>query len=155
MRRTWVIVAAVAGVVVVVLLILLLAGVFSSSDSSSSGSSASLQSQIVGPKWKVTSITTDGTKWTAPAAAKMEFTYTATDYSGNDGCNNVGGAVTFQATTITMAPGHGTLIFCGDPDSEKQTAAFHALTSGPAGAVISGSTLTLTAGSTVVAYTKS
>lgn len=113
------------------------------------------QSQLVGPTWKVASITTGGAEWQAPATAKMELTFTDTTYAGSDGCNYVSGAVTYQTMRITLAQGVTTFMLCTDPDSEKQTTAFHALTSGPVDASVSGSTLTLTAGPTVVAFTKS
>jgi heat shock protein HslJ len=149
-RRPWAIIAVAVGVIVIVVGLLGIAGVFNGSSSK-----ASLQSTMVGPTWSLVSITSDGTAWQAPPGATFELTFTDTTYSGNDGCNSVNGEVTFQTTTVTLAPGASTRKACTDPDSARMTDAFHAITAGPVGAVVSGSTLTLTAGQTVLALTKS
>jgi heat shock protein HslJ len=137
---------AMAGVssVVAVLLVVLFAALATKSSPHGSTAGATLQSQLIGPRWTLQSVTDAGKVWQAPPSTPWSLTFSGTRYQGADGCNSLSGPVTFQTSTVTLGQGASTTVGCFGADAQRLQDLFRAFESGPAKAVVSGDTLTLT-----------
>ncbi len=151
-RRLRQAIAATSSVVVVALVVVFAAVLAQSSPHVSSGA-RTLQSQLVGPKWTMQSVTNDGVVRSVPQDKAWSVTFTSTTYLGTSSCNALSGPVTFQSSTVTIGASGAQPVACGDADAQSMQVAFEALESGPAEAVINGNTLTLTVGKQVLTLT--
>jgi heat shock protein HslJ len=152
-RRVRQVLAATSTVVVVVLVVVFAALASHTSASRTAAPNGSLASQLVGPTWTLQSVTNAGEVWRVPKDKHWAVTFTATTYQGDDSCNGTFGPVTFGTSTVTLGQGSSTLVGCIGADAQRLQDLFRSFESGPAEAVVSGDTLTLTIGGQVLTLT--
>jgi heat shock protein HslJ len=150
-RRTQRLLSATSALVVVGLVVVL-ASVLGGG--SSSPAAAGLGSELIGGKWSLSSITTAGSEWKAPAGNGFSLSFTASGYTGNDSCNSTSGTVSYGTATVHLRGGAMTDIGCLEGDQARMQDAFRLLLDKDLPASVSGGTLTITAGQTVFALTR-
>src|SRR4051794_37720908 len=117
-RRLRQAIAATSSVVAVVLVVVF-AAVATRSSSHGSAGGGTLQSQLVGPRWTVQSVTNEGVLWQVPQDIAGSVTFTSTTYLGTSGCNTFHGPVTFQQSTVTLGSSGTLPVACGDADARR------------------------------------
>ena len=129
---------------VVVALVVVLAVVLGGS--SKAAPASGLRSDLIGGKWSLSSITTSGAVWKAPAGNGFSLTFTSSGYTGNDSCNGTSGTVSYGTGTVRLSSGAMTELGCLSSDQARMQAAFPLLIGKDLPAAVSGGTLTITAG---------
>ena len=112
------------------------------------GSSAGGNPQpLVDTAYSVTSITVDGTA--REVLGPVEIAFTADNISVATPCNGMSGPVTYSETTLTAGPLAQTMMACEPELMEQDQVIADALAATPTWS-LSGETLTLTGGGTVI-----
>src|SRR4051794_17304066 len=120
-RRGRQLISALATLVVVVLVVVL-ASVLR--PGTTSKPTSGLGAQVMGGRWSLDSITTEGATWKAPAGNGFWLSFTAEAYTGNDGCNGTGGGASYGAATVHLAAGPMTAMGCVGGDQSRMQDAF-------------------------------
>ncbi len=108
-----------------------------------SGGAADPDLPLAGTHWTVTAATADGTRSTAPAGARVDFT-DAGRARGDTGCNLFGAAVAVDGATVTVTTEEVTERGCPG-DRQRFETAFLAALKGPLTGTLKGGALTLAA----------
>ena len=112
------------------------------------GSSAGGDPQsLIDTAYSVTSITVDGAE--REVLGPVEIAFTADSISVATPCNGMSGSVTYTATTLTTGPLAQTMMACEPELMEQDQVIADALAATPTWS-LSGETLTLTGGGTVI-----
>lgn len=112
------------------------------------GSSAGGDPQsLIDTAYNVTTITVDGTD--REVLGPVEIAFTADSISVATPCNGMSGQVTYSATTLTAGPLAQTMMACEQPLMDQDKVIADALAATPTWS-LSGETLTLTGGGTVI-----
>lgn len=112
------------------------------------GSSAGGDPQsLIDTAYSVTSITVDGTA--REVIGPVEITFTADNISVATPCNGMSGSVTYTETTLTTGPLAQTMMACEPALTDQDRVIADALAANPTWQ-LSGETLTLTGGGTVI-----
>lgn len=145
-RRGWWPGAAAAVLVVVVVVGLASALGGGSTRERSRGSGTGL----IGTRWSLVAVTTAGSSWRAPAGNAFSLSFTAAGYTADDSCNATGGQVSYGPGTVHLVAGPMTAMGCLGEDLARMQQAFQQLVGKDLGATVSGSTLTITAGDSLI-----
>ena len=112
------------------------------------GSSAGGDPQsLIDTAYNVKTITVDGTD--REVLGPVEIAFTADSISVATPCNGMSGQVTYSATTLTAGPLAQTMMACEQPLMDQDKVIADALAATPTWS-LSGETLTLTGGGTVI-----
>lgn len=112
------------------------------------GSSADGDPQsLIDTAYNVTSISVDGTD--RELLGPVEVAFTSDSISVATPCNGMSGPVTYSETALTVGALAQTMMACDDPLMEQDSVIADALAANPAWQ-LSGGTLTLTGGGTVI-----
>ena len=150
-RRTQRLLSGTSALLVVALVVVLAAVL---GGGSSNAPASGLSSELIGGKWSLSSITTGGAVWKAPADNGFSLAFTASSYTGNDSCNGTSGSVSYGRDTVHLGSGAMTAIGCVGDDRARMQEAFQLLIDKDLPVMVAGGTLTITAGQTVLALNR-
>jgi len=106
---------------------------------------------LEGPTWVVTEINTDGSATAPVEGTQLTATFEDGQVAGSAGCNNYFASYATDGEAIEIGPAGSTLMFCEQPEGTMdQEQAYLALLQSADTWDVSGDTLTLSSGGTVV-----
>jgi heat shock protein HslJ len=100
--------------------------------------------ELAGARWELRTIARQGQVWIAPENPGFWLTFSAGQWSGEDGCNDRSGVATYTPAAVRLSLGKATSFSCHGADAHRMAADFRALIGSPVTATVSEGVLTLT-----------